>query len=139
MYRNVLKFCICIAALLAAHDTRAQEAEPAPETPPATPVLPTAPTTPASETGKPPTETVTQSGDMLHIPLSHQGDPVIVLPARGLNMSAVRAQFGEPLTTSPAIGKPPITRWDYAQFMVTFEGETVIQAVRKHQPKHPVK
>jgi hypothetical protein len=50
-------------------------------------------------------------------------------PARGLTMSAVEAQFGAPANRSAAVGAPPITRWDYAGFVVYFENERVIDAV----------
>ncbi|MDE2221378.1 MAG: hypothetical protein KGL25_14045 [Gammaproteobacteria bacterium] len=50
-------------------------------------------------------------------------------PARGVTMAAVEAKFGAPQTRHPAVGKPPITRWDYAGFSVFFEGERVIDAV----------
>jgi len=50
-------------------------------------------------------------------------------PARGLTMSAVEAKFGSPANRSAAVGKPPITRWDYPGFVVYFEHERVIDAV----------
>lgn len=50
-------------------------------------------------------------------------------PARGLTMSAVEAHFGAPANRSAAVGTPPITRWDYAGFVVYFEHERVIDAV----------
>jgi hypothetical protein len=50
-------------------------------------------------------------------------------PARGVTMSAVEAKFGAPQTRHAAVGKPPITRWDYAAFSVFFENERVIDAV----------
>ncbi len=50
-------------------------------------------------------------------------------PARGMAMGAVEKQFGAPQDRHAAVGKPPITRWDYAGFAVFFEGERVIDAV----------
>ena len=50
-------------------------------------------------------------------------------PARGVTMATVEAKFGAPQTRHPAVGKPAITRWDYANFSVFFEGERVIDAV----------
>jgi hypothetical protein len=44
-------------------------------------------------------------------------------------MATVEAKFGAPQTRHPAVGKPAITRWDYANFSVFFEGERVIDAV----------
>jgi len=54
-------------------------------------------------------------------------------PARGVTMAAVEAKFGAPQTRYPAVGKPAITRWDYAGFSVFFEGERVIDAVATAQ------
>lgn len=50
-------------------------------------------------------------------------------PARGITMAAVEAKFGAPATRHAAVGAPPITRWDYAGFVVYFEHERVIDAV----------
>ena len=50
-------------------------------------------------------------------------------PARGVTMATVEAKFGAPQARHPAVGTPPITRWDYAGFSVFFEGERVIDAV----------
>ena len=50
-------------------------------------------------------------------------------PARGLTMTAVEAKFGAPQERHPAVGTPPITRWDYAGFSVFFEKDRVIDAV----------
>jgi hypothetical protein len=50
-------------------------------------------------------------------------------PGRGMTMKAVEAKFGAPLERHSAVGKPPITRWDYSGFAVFFEYEHVIDAV----------
>lgn len=50
-------------------------------------------------------------------------------PARGVSMSAVEKQFGAPSEKHAAVGKPPITRWDYPGFSVFFEYQRVIHAV----------
>lgn len=60
------------------------------------------------------------------------GDPSAALPerpARGSTMSQVEARFGSPTTKHSAVGDPPITRWDYAQFSVFFEYDKVLHAV----------
>lgn len=51
------------------------------------------------------------------------------LPTRGMSMQAVRAKFGEPAQRQAAIGVPPITRWDYGDFIVVFEHQQVISAI----------
>jgi len=50
-------------------------------------------------------------------------------PARGITMGAVEAKFGAPANRHAAVGTPPITRWDYAGFVVYFEHDRVIDAV----------
>jgi hypothetical protein len=50
-------------------------------------------------------------------------------PARGMRMSNVEARFGAPQNRHPAVGEPPITRWDYPGFAVFFEHDRVIHAV----------
>ena len=53
----------------------------------------------------------------------------VELPARGMTMVAVEAKFGAPQTRHDAVGKPPITRWDYPAFAVFFESNRVLHAV----------
>jgi len=50
-------------------------------------------------------------------------------PARGALMKTVEKQFGAPAEKHPTVGKPPITRWDYPNFSVFFEGDRVIDSV----------
>jgi hypothetical protein len=50
-------------------------------------------------------------------------------PARGASMKTVESRFGAPASRHPAVGKPPITRWDYPGFSVYFEYEHVVHAV----------
>jgi hypothetical protein len=53
----------------------------------------------------------------------------IELPARGAAMATVEARFGVPRTKHAAVGKPPITRWDYGGYSVYFEHQHVVHAV----------
>ncbi len=50
-------------------------------------------------------------------------------PDRGMQMDAVEARFGAPAARYPAVGQPPITRWDYPGFVVFFENSRVLHAV----------
>lgn len=50
-------------------------------------------------------------------------------PARGATMATVEAKFGAPQNRHEAVGTPPISRWDYAGFVVYFEKDRVIDAV----------
>lgn len=52
-------------------------------------------------------------------------------PRTGSSMAAVEARFGAPASRSAAVGQPPITRWDYPGFVVYFEHDHVIHAVRR--------
>lgn len=52
-------------------------------------------------------------------------------PARGMTMERVEASFGAPVARLGAIGEPPISRWEYADFVVYFEYGHVIHAVAK--------
>jgi hypothetical protein len=53
----------------------------------------------------------------------------VVTPARGMTMDQVSTKFGAPVSKTPAVGKPPISRWEYPGFVVYFEHEHVIHSV----------
>jgi hypothetical protein len=53
----------------------------------------------------------------------------VVTPARGMSMDQVATKFGAPVTKVPAVGKPPISRWEYPGFVVYFEANHVIHSV----------
>jgi hypothetical protein len=53
----------------------------------------------------------------------------VATPARGMTMDQVSAKFGAPASKVPAVGKPPISRWEYPGFVVYFEHEHVIHSV----------
>jgi hypothetical protein len=55
------------------------------------------------------------------------------VPERGMNKAEVRAQFGKPGRVRPAVGQPPISRWDYDGFSVYFENDTTLHSVREQQ------
>ncbi len=60
------------------------------------------------------------------------------MPARGLSMEHVQNRFGAPQSVSGPVGEPPITRWDYRDFVVVFEHRFVIHSVEKSaQPPRP--
>jgi hypothetical protein len=52
-------------------------------------------------------------------------------PTRGMTQASVEANFGAPQSTRAAIGDPPISRWEYAGFVVFFEYDRVIHSVSK--------
>lgn len=53
----------------------------------------------------------------------------IETPRRGMRMNDVEARFGAPASRTPAVGEPPISRWEYAGFTVYFERDIVLHAV----------
>ena len=53
----------------------------------------------------------------------------VARPARGASMAGVTARFGEPDSSKPAVGEPPITRWVYPAYTVYFEHDRVIDVV----------
>ena len=52
-------------------------------------------------------------------------------PTRGMTQQKVEANFGAPQSARDAVGEPPISRWEYANFVVFFEYDRVIHAVSK--------
>ena len=53
----------------------------------------------------------------------------VARPTKGTTMHQVEAKFGAPAKRYPAVGKPPITRWDYPSFSVFFEFNRVVHSV----------
>jgi len=56
-------------------------------------------------------------------------DSDVNTPARGMTKTQVASKFGEPVTKVPAVGRPPISRWEYPGFVVYFELDHVIHSV----------
>ncbi len=52
-------------------------------------------------------------------------------PTRGMSQNSVQANYGSPQSTVAAVGDPPISRWEYAEFVVFFEHNLVIHSVTK--------
>ncbi|MET1080133.1 MAG: phosphodiesterase [Pseudomonas sp.] len=78
---------------------------------------------------------LTGLADTLQIPLGAQGASPLPMPERGARQSAVLERFGLPDEEHPAVGQPPISRWDYRDFSVYFESGQVVDSVRHHQPR----
>ncbi len=53
----------------------------------------------------------------------------IAHPHRSQTMHQVERRFGAPEKRFPAVGHPPMTRWDYRDFSVYFEYNRVVHAV----------
>jgi hypothetical protein len=52
-------------------------------------------------------------------------------PSRGMSQSSVQTKFGSPAAVKAPVGDPPITRWEYQDFVVYFEYDKVIHAVAR--------
>ncbi|MGB5717079.1 MAG: hypothetical protein WBN81_08290 [Gammaproteobacteria bacterium] len=63
---------------------------------------------------------------------SIQSAPQIQTPRNGLTMSQVRQQYGSPTAEMPAVGDPPISRWEYNGFSVYFEHDLALHSVIHH-------
>lgn len=76
------------------------------------------------------------TADELYIPIGQQAQ-LSQLPRNGQSSREVLEHFGLPQKEYPAVGKPPIIRWDYPVFSVYFEGTRVISSVVQHRPQYP--
>jgi hypothetical protein len=54
-------------------------------------------------------------------------------PDRGMSMTTVESRWGMPRLKRSAVGDPPISSWEYSNFVVYFEYANVIHAVAKNQ------
>lgn len=63
--------------------------------------------------------------------LEQPGEAVTERPNRGQSMEKVESVWGQPQSKQGAIGDPPISRWEYSDFIVYFEYQRVIHAVQK--------
>jgi len=54
-------------------------------------------------------------------------------PSRGMTAASVESKFGSPDAKQAAVGEPPISRWEYKDFVVFFEYDRVIHAVIKRK------
>jgi len=69
----------------------------------------------------------------IKIPVGQQAKDkwVIDRPIKGMNQEQVKALFGQPQETRPAVGEPPISSWTYPDYVVYFESGHVIHTVLK--------
>ena len=51
------------------------------------------------------------------------------LPIRGLTQAQVRQELGEPEQINAPVGEPPISSWEYPDFIVYFERNRVLHTV----------
>lgn len=76
-------------------------------------------------------------GEVIKIPVGSQNAASAAnTPPTGMLKPAVLSTYGEPQQRHPAVGTPPIERWDYGSFSVYFEYDHVVHSVMKG-PKPP--
>jgi hypothetical protein len=56
-------------------------------------------------------------------------DSAAARPTSGMTAESVEAKFGTPDARVAPVGDPPISRWEYKDFVVFFEYDRVIHAV----------
>ena len=96
-----------------------------------TPASTPAAAVPAPEPAPAPAATPTASATPAQV-MTPGGTPQI--PVRGMDMANVEHIFGTPLEKQDAVGKPPITRWVYSDYIVYFEYNKVLHTVMKAGP-----
>jgi len=74
------------------------------------------------------------NADTLLVDAAHSDAPV-ARPDRGMTMDGVLKRYGEPTHRAGPVGNPPISTWDYGNFLVYFENQTVIHSVVAHQSR----
>src|SRR5690606_3489300 len=83
------------------------------------------------------TLTTPSIAETIRIPVGHQGQTETPMPSRGQSKASVLERFGLADQEHPAVGKPPISRWDYRTFSVYFQDKHVINSDRHHQRSRP--
>lgn len=75
--------------------------------------------------------------DQVQVPVGQQagGQGGQETPRKGIAKAKVQEQFGEPRQKRSAVGDPPISSWEYSDYVVYFEGDKVLHSVRKHRPR----
>ena len=83
------------------------------------------------------TQQTYQTGDVVQLPPKEMqpGETLKIQlldsPRRGMSMNKVQVEYGQPITISDSVGKPPITSWTYNDRVVYFEYSTVLHVVAR--------
>ena len=56
-------------------------------------------------------------------------------PQNGMTRELVKANFGAPQATSDPVGEPPISSWEYEDYVVYYEYDLVLHTVMKPAPE----
>jgi hypothetical protein len=73
--------------------------------------------------------------DQVRIPVSQQPGANVERPSAGMSKERVEERFGAPVERRGPVGDPPISSWDYGDYVVYFEYNTVLRSVLKHRPQ----
>lgn len=74
--------------------------------------------------------------ETVRVPIGQQSaNTELAKPRTGTTKAAVEAAWGQPISKSGPTGEPPISSWEYSEFVVYFEHEHVIHTVTKHRRK----
>jgi hypothetical protein len=73
------------------------------------------------------------AADKVVIPVSQQAADKQALerPTLGISQEQVRERFGDPQDWTDPVGEPPISSWEYKDFIVYFEHNLVLHSVLK--------
>ncbi len=73
------------------------------------------------------------SAEEVKLPVGQQAaeKQTLARPKQGMNKAQVEAKFGRPLNLLGTVGEPPISAWEYADFVVYFEHDLVLHTVLK--------
>jgi len=77
--------------------------------------------------------TASSYAEVLQMPTTPKSFSV-TLPGRGMSMTEVLENFGEPTSKEAEVGEPPITRWNYPNYNVIFEYQYVIHSLSTNKP-----
>ena len=77
--------------------------------------------------------TASSYAEVLQVPAAPKSFSV-TLPGRGMSMTEVLENFGEPTSKEAEVGEPPITRWNYPNYNVIFEYQYVIHSLTTNKP-----
>ena len=76
--------------------------------------------------------------EVIKVPIGAQAanKQAIAMPRNGQTRDSVQNQFGAPEAINDAVGEPPISSWQYRDYMVYFEYDRVLHSVLKHSPQN---
>ena len=76
--------------------------------------------------------------EVIKIPIGAQAadNQHLQLPRNGQSRESVQNEFGAPEAMNDAVGEPPISSWQYRDYIVYFEYDHVLHSVLKHTAKN---